>query len=167
MSVIVITGLGQDSHRFVPEIIENENRPLLLGGVEISGAPALAGNSDADVVLHALCNAISGLSTQNILGKKTDKLCANGILDSKAYVLEALATLSNIKLTHLSFAIEAARPYLSDHIPAMRKSIADLVGLPASSVAITATTGEKLTAFGRGEGIQCFCLASAEKTLTG
>lgn len=165
MSVIAITGLGQDSHRFVLQIEKAERRSLLLGGIEMSGAPALAGNSDADVVLHALCNAISGLSAQPILGKRADELCASGIRDSKVFVREALATLSNIKLTHLSFAIEAARPHISDSIPAMRKSIAALVDLPPSSVAITATSGENLTPFGRGEGIQCFCLASAEKTL--
>ncbi|MDD2427179.1 MAG: 2-C-methyl-D-erythritol 2,4-cyclodiphosphate synthase [Eubacteriales bacterium] len=166
MSVITITALGQDSHRFVLEIEKAELRPLLLGGIEMTGAPALAGNSDADVVLHALCNAISGLSAQPILGARADELCASGIRDSKVYVREALATLADIKLTHLSFAIEAARPHLSDKIPAMRKSIAALVDLPLSSVAITATSGEGLTPFGRGEGIQCFCLASAEKELT-
>ncbi len=165
MSVISITALGQDSHRFVLEIEKAEGRPLLLGGIEIFGAPALAGNSDADVVLHALCNAVSGLSAQPILGKRADELCAAGIRDSKIYVREALATLSNIRLVHLSFAIEAARPYLSDSIPAMRESVALLVDLPPTSVAITATSGENLTPFGRGEGIQCFCLASAEKTI--
>ena len=164
MSVISISALGQDSHRFISDIEKNE-QALLLGGIEVSGAPALAGNSDADVVLHALCNAISGLSTVPILGHKADELCAAGIRDSKVYVREALRTLDNIKLTHLSFSIEAARPHLSGSIPAMRISVADLVGLPLSSVAITATSGEGLTAFGRGEGIQFFCLASAEKTL--
>ncbi|NLV99564.1 MAG: 2-C-methyl-D-erythritol 2,4-cyclodiphosphate synthase [Clostridiaceae bacterium] len=167
MSVISITALGQDSHRFVLEIEKAEGRPLLLGGIEICGAPALAGNSDADVVLHALCNAISGLSAQAILGKRADELCASGIRDSRVYVREALATLSDdVRLLHLSFAIEAARPYLSDFIPDMRESISALVDLPLTSVAITATSGENLTPFGRGEGIQCFCLASATKTLT-
>lgn len=166
MPVISITALGQDSHRFVPETEAATGKPLLLGGIEICGAPGLAGNSDADVVLHALCNAISGLSAQPILGKRADELCRSGIADSKVYVREALDTLSDIRLLHLSFSIEAGRPYLSDSIADMREAIAALVDLPPASVAITATSGENLTPFGRGEGIQCFCLASAEKTLT-
>ncbi|HHV41599.1 MAG TPA: 2-C-methyl-D-erythritol 2,4-cyclodiphosphate synthase [Clostridiaceae bacterium] len=154
---IYIQAIGQDSHRFsdCPE------RPLLLGGIKIPDEVGLSGNSDADVILHALVNAISGLSAEIILGPLTDKLCQAGIIDSKEYVRGALETLRDIELLHLSFTVEAKRPVLYPHIPAMRAEIAKLVKLPLTAVAITATSGEGLTSFGRGEGIQVLCLASA------
>ncbi len=153
--MIAISAIGQDSHRFAG------GRPLILGGVQIPDVPGLEGNSDADVVLHALTNALSGLSGVRILGEEADRMCRAGITDSRAYVQAALDTLGDIRLVHLSFTIEAAKPRLSDHIERMRESIASLTGLPVGRVALTATSGEGLTAFGRGEGMSCFCLASA------
>jgi 2-C-methyl-D-erythritol 2,4-cyclodiphosphate synthase len=156
---IFFSAIGQDSHRFEAD---KSAKPLMLGGVVVPGAPGLDGNSDADVVLHALCNAISGLSGINILGAHTDRLCREmGITDSAVYVREALKTLSGITLVHISVTIEARRPHLAAHIPAIRQSIANLTALPPESVGITATSGEGLTAFGKGEGIQTFVIASA------
>jgi 2-C-methyl-D-erythritol 2,4-cyclodiphosphate synthase len=151
--------IGQDSHRFDQE---DPGKPLILGGILIPGAPGLQGNSDADVILHAICNAISGLSGVNILGAFTDKLCnEQGITDSRIYVKEAMATLGDVRLLHISMTIEARCPHLSGHIETMRESIAALLQLTPSQVGITATSGEGLTAFGRGEGIQVFVTASA------
>ena len=160
--MISISAIGQDSHRFLsPDHPASEGRPLLLGGVRIEDCPPLEGNSDADVVLHALTNALSGLCGQRVLGERADRMCDGGQTDSRLYVKEALSLLGQIRLTHLSFSIEAQRPYLADVIDLMRTEIAALTGLPFSRVAITATTGEGLTAFGRGEGIACLCVASA------
>lgn len=160
--MIFISAIGQDSHRFLPEGDPvAENRPLILGGVVIAGGPPLDGNSDADVVLHALTNAISGLCGERVLGAVADAMCRQGTVDSRAYVSRALSLLGDIRLTHLSFSIEARRPHLAGLIDRMRAEIAGLVELPVSRVAITATTGEGLTACGRGEGIACLCLASA------
>lgn len=154
-------GIGQDSHRFEPE---NSAKPLLLGGVVIPGCPGLSGNSDADVILHAVTNALSGISGINILGKISDDLCLNqGITDSSIYLGKALETLQTWTLTHLSLTVECARPRLAAHIDAIKKSLARLLGLSIADVGLTATTGEGLTAFGRGEGIQVFALATAEK----
>jgi len=162
MEMIFISAVGQDSHRFVnEETSSSSERRLMLGGIEILGTPALEGNSDADVVLHALTNALSGLSAVPVLGRKADIMCESGITDSSTYVRVALETLDDIRLTHLSFSIEAKRPLLAEHIVAMRENIAQLTGLPVKNVAITATSGEGLTAFGRGEGIACTCIASA------
>ena len=66
--------IGQDSHRFSDA---EENKKLVLGGIFIENCPGLKGNSDADVVLHAITNAISGISCVNILGKRADELCLN------------------------------------------------------------------------------------------
>lgn len=155
-------GIGQDSHRFVPEGGEN-GKVLVLGGVPFPGEPALDGNSDADVILHALCNAISSVTGERILGKFADRLCLQGITDSAVYYREALRTLDpshnrggrRFELVHLAVSIEAKRPKLASHIEAMRIHLAKLSGLEPADVGITATSGEGLTAVGSGEGIAC------------
>jgi 2-C-methyl-D-erythritol 2,4-cyclodiphosphate synthase len=158
---MVISAIGQDSHCFEGR---HSQKPLTLAGVKIAPGGGLAGNSDADVVLHALTNAVSGLSGVNILGKVSDRMCLKqGIRNSRAYLRCALETLENCRLVHVSVAVEAKHPKLEKHIPAMRRSLAKLCGLAAADIGITATTGEGLTAFGRGEGIQAFVMVSGEK----
>jgi 2-C-methyl-D-erythritol 2,4-cyclodiphosphate synthase len=157
---VSISAIGQDSHRFEPD---GSRKPLILGGVAIPNCAGLEGNSDADVILHALTNAISGLSGHNILGKVSDEMCRSGLTDSRVYLEKAAETLSveGLRLTHASISVEAKRPHLAEHIPTIKKSIASMLSLPENSVGLTATTGEGLTAFGRGEGIQAFAVASA------
>ncbi len=152
------TGLGQDSHRFD---FKNKTKQLTLGGVIFDGEPPLKGNSDADVVLHAICNAISGITGINILGTVTDTLCSQGITDSRRYVEEALKYLKDWQICHVSCSIECKTPKITPKIPAMKASISELLRLKPQDIGITATTGEGLTAFGRGEGIQVFCIITA------
>jgi len=152
------TGLGQDSHRFTPDT----TKKLILGGVIFENGQPLLGNSDADVVLHALANAISGVTGVNILGAVSDKLCLEqGVTDSRVYVQEALKFLRGWKICHVSFSIEAKLPKITPKIVEMKSSIANLLNLTLDDVGITATTGEELTDFGRGEGIQVFCIITA------
>jgi len=151
---MIKVSIGQDSHRFDTE---NSGKKLILGGVHFEGPP-LKGNSDSDVVLHALINAISGITCVNILGEIADKMCfIDGITDSRAYLKEALKYL-NGSIIHASFSIECAIPKISPMINEMRKSIASLLNIDESCIGITATTGEGLTDFGRGLGIQCLCI---------
>ncbi|MDR1438453.1 MAG: 2-C-methyl-D-erythritol 2,4-cyclodiphosphate synthase [Clostridiales bacterium] len=155
----VKVAIGQDSHRFAAE---RAGKALILGGVRFCGQPPLEGNSDADVVLHALCNAISGLTGVNVLGAAADRMCLeDGIADSEAYVEEAMKHLGGWRLSHLSFSIECARPHIAPQLEAMRANIARVAKLPAASVGVTATSGEGLTAFGQGLGIQAICVATA------
>lgn len=155
-----ISSIGQDSHRFVAD---GNNKPLILGGITIDNCNGLDGNSDADVVLHAITNAISGISCINILGKVSDELCLKqGITDSRVYLKQAIETLGIYRMVHVSISIEAKRPHLSKYIPEMRKTIAMLLGLDINHVGITATTGEGLTAFGKGDGIQAFVILTVE-----
>lgn len=147
-------GIGQDSHRFD---FENKEKKLMLGGIIFEDYPALLGNSDADVVLHAITNAISGVTCQNILGSVTDKMCQAGITDSEAYVKEALKYLE-YKIEHLSISIECKSPKITPKIEEMRENIARILEVKENQVGITATTGEGLTDFGRGEGISVFCI---------
>ena len=154
-----ISAIGQDSHRF-----EEGDKPLILGGVLLESEKGLKGNSDADVVLHALTNAISGITGRNILGAVADALCEKGIRDSRVYLKEALKDLEALKgrICHVSFSLEAKRPHMAPHIPAIRASIAKLLGIQPPQVGFTATSGEGLSDFGRGEGIQVFCILTAD-----
>ncbi len=148
-----LVGFGQDSHRFEKE---GTNKKLILCGVVIPNCPGLDGNSDADVALHAITNAISGITTTNILGNISDKMCVNeGITDSSVYVQEAMKYLQNNKPCHLSISFECKKPRLTPYIDLMREQLSQLLTLSPEHIGITATSGEELTAFGRGEGIFC------------
>lgn len=152
-------GLGQDSHRFDP----SESKELILGGVVVECGKSFSANSDGDVVLHALTNAISGITCVNILGKIADEMCLErGISDSSEYVKEALKYMNGMKIVNVSFSIECAIPKITPIIPKMRENIAKLLNIQKDCVGITATTGEMLTEFGKGEGVQVFCIALAE-----
>ncbi len=151
---MIRVAIGQDSHRFD---FENSDKKLKLGGIPLEGAP-LQGNSDADVVLHALTNAVSGITGVNILGAVADKLCLqDGITDSAVYLQEAMQYLKG-SICHVSFSLECSVPKLSPHIPRIKNNIATLLGISETSIGMTATTGEGLTDFGLGLGIQCFCI---------
>lgn len=151
-------GIGQDSHRFE---FDNKEKKLILGGVIFENEPPLLGNSDADVVLHAITNAVSGVTCVNILGKKSDEMCKNGIKDSNEYLKESLKYLDS-KIVHISVSIEALNPKISPKVEEIRKSIANILGITENSVGITATTGEGLTEFGKGQGISCFAILTVE-----
>lgn len=156
--MIVRTGVGQDSHRFEAS---STAKPLKLAGVVFESETALDGNSDADVILHALCNAIGGVTGRNVLGAISDAMCNSGTTDSREYVKEALKSLGKLRLTHVSVSLECAKPKITPKIGAMREALADLLGLSVLDIGISATTGEGLTAFGKGEGIQAFVIVTA------
>ncbi|MHB8962270.1 MAG: 2-C-methyl-D-erythritol 2,4-cyclodiphosphate synthase [Saccharofermentanales bacterium] len=160
-----ISAIGQDSHRFEETGgLGRSGKPLMLGGVCIPDHEGLAGNSDADVVLHALTNAVSGISCINILGAVTDDMCLNrSVTDSGEYLKAALATLGSDRLVHISISVECLHPKLAGHMEVIRSNIARLTGLPVKAVGITATTGEGLTDFGRGLGIQAICMITVRR----
>lgn len=154
----VKTGIGLDSHQFV----EGESdRVLVLGGLVFEDAPALSGNSDADVILHAVTDAVSGVTGHTVIGAVADAMCKEGITDSKEYLKLALVDLGNWKISHLSVAIECLRPKIDPKVPALRASLAGLLGINDSDVCITATTGEGLNDCGRGLGIHASAVLTA------
>lgn len=150
--------IGQDSHKFD---FESKTRKLILGGIIFEDSTPLAGNSDADVVLHSITNAVSGITCKNILGKIADDMCKSGITDSEEYLKEALKYL-NEKIVHLSISIECKTPKISPKIEEMRNNIARILNITPSQVGITATTGEGLTEFGKGNGISCFSIITVD-----
>jgi 2-C-methyl-D-erythritol 4-phosphate cytidylyltransferase/2-C-methyl-D-erythritol 2,4-cyclodiphosphate synthase len=154
-----LVGIGQDSHRF------SDKTGMTLAGVHFADLPAFDANSDGDVVLHAIFNAISQCLSEKSLGFYADPLCKKGIKDSKEYLkimLEKLAD-KNLRINHLGLMIEGARPKIDPISMQLKQSLSGLLDLPAQSIGITATTGEDLTSFGRGEGLQCFAIISVEK----
>lgn len=160
--MIIRTGIGQDSHRFLsPE----STKPCIIAGLIFDHVPGFNANSDGDVVFHAICNAISSLTGVLILGAIADDLCLkDGITDSEVYLVEAMKTLGLQKVTHVALTLEGKRPKFKDRLMEMRQNIARVMQLEVSQVGITATSGEGLTDFGCGEGVQCFAiLTTSEK----
>lgn len=155
-TVLTRTGMGQDSHRFLSGY---SNKPCILAGVIFDNAPGFQANSDGDVVYHALCNAITSLTHVLILGGIADDLCLkDGITDSEVYLRKAVETLGKQRIVHVAISLEAKRPHMKNSLFLMRSRIAAVLGIEASQVGITATSGEGLTDFGCGDGVQCFAL---------
>jgi 2-C-methyl-D-erythritol 2,4-cyclodiphosphate synthase len=156
--MIVRTGIGQDSHRFLQS---DTTKPCVIGGLTFEDAPGFNANSDGDVVLHAICNAISSLTGILILGNIADDLCLkDGITDSEIYLKEAMKILGLQKVTHVALTIEAKKPKFKDRIHEMRHNVARIMHLDISQVGITATSGEGLTDFGCGLGVQVFAIVT-------
>ncbi|MBF8263758.1 MAG: ispF [Parachlamydiales bacterium] len=150
------TGIGQDSHRFLPA---DSSKPCVIGSLIFEGVPGLDADSDGDVALHAICNAITSLSGVPILGGIAIDLCRkDGITDSTVYLQRALQTLGKQKIVHVAMTIEGKRPRFEEKIMSMRRKIAHLLSVSEKQVGITATSGDGLTDFGCGDGLQCFCL---------
>ena len=160
---IIRTGIGQDSHRFLPA---DTSKPCVIAGIVFEGVPGFNANSDGDLVFHSICNAITSLTGVLILGDIADELCLkHGITDSEIYLKEALKTLKNQRITHVAITIEAKRPKFKLLLLAMRQNIARVLNLDLSQVGITATSGEGLTDFGCGDGAQSFAIVTTEETL--
>jgi 2-C-methyl-D-erythritol 2,4-cyclodiphosphate synthase len=156
--MIVRTGIGEDSHRFLPS---DSAKPCIVAGLIFEDAPGFMANSDGDIVFHAICNAISSLTGTLILGAIADDLCLrDGITDSELYLREALKILENQKITHIAISLEGKKPKFKDKILAMRENIAKVTGINISQVGITATSGEGLTDFGCGVGVRCCAIVT-------
>jgi len=153
------TGIGQDSHAFE----KASGKPLILAGIKLDHPMGLKGNSDADVVLHSITNAVSSITGNNILGSVADQLCQEGVTDSSNFLKLALDNLGDWEISHIAIAIECLKPKISPQIDSMKKSIAKLCHIKKTDVGITATTGEGLTVFGKGKGIQAITIVTVNK----
>ncbi len=157
------TGLGEDSHRFESK---DSSKPCIMGGIYIKDCPGFMANSDGDVILHAICNAISSLTGVLILGGVADELChKDGITDSSAYLLEAKKHLKGWLITHVACSVEAKRPKLKPHLLAIRQNVAKLLDLQEDQVGLTATTGEGLTDCGCGDGVKAQAIVTVQQKI--
>ena len=151
----VRVGIGQDSHRFLPDDV---TKPCVLAGLIFEDVPGLSADSDGDVVFHAICNAISSVTGVPILGGIAIELCRNdGITDSQVYLEKALETLKSQQVQHVALTIEGKRPKFQPRIEEMRANIARVMKIDISQVGLTVTSGDGLTDFACGDGLQAFC----------
>ena len=149
-------GIGYDIHRF------QEGRPLVLGGVTLPGETGLGGHSDADVLLHAVMDALLGAAGLGDIGQRyppDDPAWAGA--DSLRLLTEVRAAVEEggYRPESLDVTIIAERPRLGAHLPQMRQTIGEALGLDAGRVNVKATTNEGIGALGRGEGIAAIAVA--------
>lgn len=163
MTKRIRTGIGQDSHRFLPP---ESTKPCIIAGTIFEHTPGFNANSDGDVVFHAICNAITSVTGILILGAIADDLCLkDGITDSEIYLKEAMKTLGNQVISHVAITLEGKKPKFKDRLMDMRANIARVMDLDITQVGITATSGEGLTDFGCGDGVQCFAIVTTEENI--
>jgi 2-C-methyl-D-erythritol 2,4-cyclodiphosphate synthase len=149
-------GQGFDIHALVP------GRKLIIGGVEIAYERGLAGHSDADVLLHAICDALLGAAGLGDIGTHfpdTDPQYRG--VDSRVLLRSVgrLVKASSMLVANIDATIIAEAPKMAPHIPRMRENIAQDLGLAAGAVNVKAKTAERLGAVGRGEGIAAEAVA--------
>lgn len=157
-----LSGLGYDIHSFsTPE----SGRKLILGGVEIPGAVGLEGHSDADVLCHAIADAVLGAIGESDIGHHfpNDDESIRGI-SSLEIVRKAVELVREQggRLLNIDAALIAETPKVGPHLPGMKAALAGVLGIPERRIGIKATTNERLGAIGRREGIAAMAVASVE-----
>jgi 2-C-methyl-D-erythritol 2,4-cyclodiphosphate synthase len=156
---MIRTGIGYDVHRFA------KGRKLILGGVEIAHSPGLEGHSDADVLSHAIADALLGAIGAGDIGQhfpNTDE-SIRGI--SSIEILKRVTELltdKRARVLNVDATLIAETPKIAPHVPAMRQKIATAIGTSESNVSVKATTNEKLGPVGRGEGMAAIAIATIE-----
>jgi len=149
-------GHGFDVHRLAP------GRPLVLGGVVVPHDRGLLGHSDADVLAHALCDALLGAAALGDIGAHfPDSDAAYKDADSMRLLTAVVAKIAaaGYVVGNVDATVAAEAPQLAPHIAAMRETIAAALGVAVDAVSVKATTTEKLGAVGRGEGIAATAVA--------
>ena len=153
-------GMGYDVHRLV------EGRELWMGGIKLEHELGLLGHSDADVLIHAICDAILGAANMRDIGYHfPDTSAETDGMDSKIILkktIELIAT-KGYQLVNIDATICAERPKMNPHIPKMQQCMANVIGCDADAISIKATTTEKLGFTGRMEGISAYAVALIEK----
>jgi len=153
-------GFGYDVHKFV------SGRKLFLGGIEIPSSKGLEGHSDADVLLHAICDALLGAAALGDIGKhfpNTDPKFKN--IESTKLLKNVCELLKNknYRINNIDSTVCLEEPKLLPHIETMRENISSIIGINKSCVSIKATTNEKLGFIGRKEGGAAFAVALIEE----
>lgn len=154
-------GFGYDVHQFTP------NRPLWLGGIVVPSEQGLLGHSDADVAIHALCDALLGAAAMRDIGYHFPDTKGNEYegIDSKILLRRVMSMLreKGYELVNCDITICAQAPKLNPHIPAMVECLAEVMSVEVSCINIKATTTEHLGFVGREEGMAAYAVALIEK----
>lgn len=153
-------GMGYDVHKLVPE------RKLIIGGVTIPHTLGLLGHSDADVLLHAIADALLGAAALGDIGRHfpdTDPKFAGA--DSLKLLAEVVKLLQvkGYEVGNVDATIVAQKPKMKDYIPQMNENIAKVLGIEIDAVNVKATTEEKLGFTGKEQGISAYAVAGIEK----
>ena len=153
MKPSIRVGFGFDVHCF------DEDRPLWLGGILVPFSKGLLGHSDADVLIHALCDALLGAVNLRDIGfhfPDTQQQYEN--IDSKILLKKTLETIrqKGYELGNADITVCAEEPKLNPHIPAMQTCLAEVMNVSPDDISIKATTSEKLGFVGRQEGMACY-----------
>ena len=152
--------MGYDVHQLVA------GRDLWMGGIKLEHELGLLGHSDADVLIHAICDAILGAANMRDIGYHfPDTSAETDGMDSKIILkktIELIAT-KGYRLVNIDATICAERPKMNPHIPAMQVCMAQVIGCDVDAISIKATTTEKLGFTGRQEGISAYAVALIEK----
>ncbi len=153
-------GFGFDVHQLV------EGRDLWLGGIKIEHTMGLLGHSDADVLIHAISDALLGAANMRDIGyhfPDTSERTLN--MDSKIILREVVRLISTkgYQVGNIDATVCAERPKLNPHIPAMQQCLAEVIGTDIDNISIKATTTEKLGFTGRQEGISAYAVCLLEK----
>ena len=157
---MIRVGMGYDVHQLV------KGRDLWMGGIKLEHELGLLGHSDADVLIHAICDAILGAANMRDIGYHwPDTSDETEGMDSKIILkktIELIAT-KGYHLVNIDATICAERPKMNPHIPQMQQTMADVIGCDPDHISIKATTTEKLGFTGRQEGISAYAVALIEK----
>ena len=149
-------GMGYDVHKLV------EGRKLILGGIEIPHTVGLLGHSDADVLIHAICDALLGAANMRDIGYHFPDTSASTLgMDSKvilAKVIDLIAT-KGYKVGNIDATVCAERPKINPHVPAMKACLAHVMGCDEDQMSIKATTTERVGFTRREEGISAYAVA--------
>ncbi|MCR5780212.1 MAG: 2-C-methyl-D-erythritol 2,4-cyclodiphosphate synthase [Bacteroidaceae bacterium] len=153
-------GFGFDVHQLVPD------RDLWLGGIKIDHSLGLLGHSDADVLIHAICDALLGAANMRDIGYHfPDTAAETDGIDSKILLRKTIALIATkgYRVGNIDTTVCAERPKLNPHIPAMQACLAEVIGCDPDDVSIKATTTERLGFTGREEGISAYAVCLIEK----
>jgi 2-C-methyl-D-erythritol 2,4-cyclodiphosphate synthase len=157
---MIRVGMGYDVHQLV------EGRDLWLGGIKIEHTHGLLGHSDADVLIHAICDALLGAANMRDIGYHfPDTAAETDGIDSKILLKKTIALISTkgYKLGNIDCTVCAEQPKLNPYIEKMRECLAKVMDTDPDNVSIKATTTEKLGFTGRKEGISAYAVALIEK----
>jgi 2-C-methyl-D-erythritol 2,4-cyclodiphosphate synthase len=154
-------GIGYDVHRMVP------NRPLILGGVEIPFVKGLMGHSDADVLCHAIADALLGAAALGDIGHHFPDSDSRFLNISSLILLKHVGSLlreEGYSIVNIDSTVLLQHPKIAPYVKKMRENIAQVLGIPVGSVSVKATTTEQLGYIGSGDGASAYAVASIEPT---